>query len=70
MVLLRVILIIIIVFYAIKLIFRYLFPIFIKKQIEKMSNNSNFNHNKKEGEVTIEDKNISNEDFTDYEEID
>ena len=67
---LRVILIIVVVYYVIKLIFRYLFPIFIKKQIEKMSNKSDINSNRKEGEVIIEDKNIYDDDFVDYEEID
>ncbi len=66
---LRVILIIIILLYVIKLIFRYLFPIFIKKQIEKMSDNSNFNSDKKEGDITIEDNKYSSDDFDDYEEI-
>lgn len=66
---LRIILIFIIIYYAIKFIFRYLFPIFIKKQINKMSDNTYNNPTKKEGEVTIDEKETSNEDYTNYEEI-
>ncbi len=72
-----------IVSYLFKILARFLAPILIQRFFRKMSNRFNQDHHKnhhsssKEGEVTIEKKNVSKQsksdhigDYVDYEEID
>jgi hypothetical protein len=80
---LRTIIIIAIIFYAIKLIAKYVMPHLLKKMVNKMENNfyENYNHKnyKKEGEVIIEGEPKSNKqkksnskdkgEYIDYKEV-
>lgn len=78
----RIVLIIVLVFFTLRLLFRLFFPMILKHLFTKMSDRNNFNFNqnnegtKREGDVTInykpedsQKKNNNKEDYIDFEEI-
>lgn len=79
----RTLLIIFFIYYLIKFAFKFLFPIFLKKQVEKMKDQqqnaySSRGNNTKEGETVIDKRpnsqtgNSSKDigEYVDYEEVD